>query len=193
MLTPMTAAIDNKNEMNRVLGHFWAHTGRGWWDESDGTALQTQDSKFKPWGSEADHATSRSRRLSTILILMSGWGRNIFVSFKPPRPGNEPRTLVWKAAVLTTTLRPPPPLIIVKATQSGWTQKIGDFILAFNMIIWCRLNMSIDYTCNFFFNFCAAHLPVLKTRYKDEIPVGLFFILDTHVRNKKSGILSLYL
>ena len=34
----------------------------------------------------------------------SGWGRNIFVSFKPPIPGNEPRTLAWKAAVSTTTL-----------------------------------------------------------------------------------------
>ena len=30
-----------------------------------------------------------------------------FVSFKPPRPGTEPRTLAWKAAVLTTTLGPP--------------------------------------------------------------------------------------
>ena len=28
--------------------------------------------------------------------------------FKPPRPGTEPRTLAWKAAVLTTTLGPPP-------------------------------------------------------------------------------------
>ena len=31
-----------------------------------------------------------------------------FVSFKPPGPGTEPRTLAWKAAVLTTTLGPPP-------------------------------------------------------------------------------------
>ena len=31
-----------------------------------------------------------------------------FVSFKPPRPGTKPRTLAWKAAVLTTTLGPPP-------------------------------------------------------------------------------------
>ena len=30
-----------------------------------------------------------------------------FVFFKPPRPGTEPRTLAWKAAVLTTTLGPP--------------------------------------------------------------------------------------
>ena len=29
------------------------------------------------------------------------------VSSKPPRPGTEPRTLAWKAAVLTTTLGPP--------------------------------------------------------------------------------------
>ena len=34
-----------------------------------------------------------------------------FVSFKPPRPGAEPRALAWKAAVLTTTLRPPPYLL----------------------------------------------------------------------------------
>ena len=33
-----------------------------------------------------------------------------FVSFKPPRPGTEPWTLAWKAAVLTTTLGPPPRL-----------------------------------------------------------------------------------
>ena len=32
----------------------------------------------------------------------------VFVSFKPPRPGTEPRTLAWKAAVLTTILGPPP-------------------------------------------------------------------------------------
>ena len=87
----------------------WARrTSWGWWDEWDDSTLQTQDSKFKPWRSEAQHATSRSRRLPTILSFTSGWGRNFFVSFKPPRPEIEPRTLVWKAAVLTTTLGPPP-------------------------------------------------------------------------------------
>ena len=84
----------------------WARrTSWGWWDD---TVLQTQDSKFEPWRSEAEHPTSRSRRLPTILTFTRGWGRNIFVSFKPPRPGTEPRTLAWKAAVLTTTLGPPP-------------------------------------------------------------------------------------
>ena len=97
--------------MNRAIGHLlctyrlnWARrTSWGWWDEWDDTVLQTQDSKFEPWRSEAEHATSRSRRLPT-----RGWGRNIFVSFKQPRPGTEPRALAWKAAVLTTTLGPPP-------------------------------------------------------------------------------------
>ena len=87
----------------------WARrTSWGWRDDWDDTVLQTQDSKFEPWRSEAEHATSRSRRLPTILTFTRGWGRNNFVSFKPPRPGTEPRTLAWKAAVLTTTLGPPP-------------------------------------------------------------------------------------
>ena len=87
----------------------WAwRTSWGWWDDWYDTVLQKQDSKFEPWRSEAEHATSRSRRFPTILTFTRGWGRNIFVSFKPPRPGTEPRTLAWKAAVLTTTLGPPP-------------------------------------------------------------------------------------
>ena len=86
--------------LNWARRTFW-----GWWDDWDDTVLQTQDSKFEPWRPEAEHATSRSRRLPTILTR--GWGRNNFVSFKPPRPGTEPRTLAWKAAVLTTTLGPP--------------------------------------------------------------------------------------
>ena len=87
----------------------WARrTSWGWWDDWNDTVLQTEDSKFEPWRSEAEHATSRSRRLPTILTFTRGWGRNNFVSFKPPRPGTEPRTLAWKAAVLTTTLGPRP-------------------------------------------------------------------------------------
>ena len=89
--------------LNWARRTFW-----GWWDDWDDSVLQTQDSKFEPWRSEAEHATSRSRRLHTILTFTRGWGRNIFVSFTPPRPGTEPQTLVWNAAVLTTTLGPPP-------------------------------------------------------------------------------------
>ena len=89
----------------------WARrTSWGWWYDWDDTVLQTQDSKFESWRSEAEYATSRSRRLPTILTFTRGWGRNIFVFFKPPRPGTEPRSLAWEAAVLTTTLGPPPSL-----------------------------------------------------------------------------------
>ena len=50
----------------------WAvRTSWGWWDDWDDTVLQTQDSKFEPWRSEAEHATSRSRRLPTILTRSS--------------------------------------------------------------------------------------------------------------------------
>ena len=98
----------------------WARrTSWGWWDDWDDTVLQTQDSKFEPWRSEAEHATSRSRRLPTILTFTRGWGRNNFASFKPPRPGTEPRTLAWKAAVLTTTLGPPP----MNEWKNDWMQK----------------------------------------------------------------------
>ena len=97
----------------------WARRASwGWWDDWDDTVLQTQDSKFEPWRSEAEHATSRSRRLPTILTFTRGWGRNIIVSFKPPRPGTEPRTLAWKAAVLTTTLGPPP--LRVRKCETRW-------------------------------------------------------------------------
>ena len=102
----------------------WARrTSWGWWDDWDDTVLQTQDSKFEPWRSEAEHATSRSRRLPTILTFTRGWGRNNFVSFKPPRPGTEPRTLVWKAAVLTTTLGPPPHAPMNSELFTKWTQQ----------------------------------------------------------------------
>ena len=67
----------------------WARrTSWGWWDDWDDTVLQTQDSKFEPWRSEAEHATSRSRRLPTILTSTRGWGRNIFCFFQTAETGN---------------------------------------------------------------------------------------------------------
>ena len=64
-------------------------TSWGWWDD---TAFQTQDSKFEPWRSEAEHATSRSRRLPTILTFTRGWGRNIFCFFQTAETGNRTPT-----------------------------------------------------------------------------------------------------
>ena len=66
----------------------WARrTSWGWWDDWDDTVLQTQDSKFEPWRSEAEPATSRSRRLPTILTFTRGWGRNICF-FQTAETGN---------------------------------------------------------------------------------------------------------
>ena len=51
-----------------------------------------------------------------------------FVSFKPPEPGTEPRTLAWKAALLTTTLGPPPWFIDIDKTvvvDSNQIKKFG--------------------------------------------------------------------
>ena len=63
-------------------------TSWGWWNDWDDTVLQTQDSKFEPWRSEAEHATFRSRRLSAILTFTRGWGRNIFCFFQTAETGN---------------------------------------------------------------------------------------------------------
>ena len=62
--------------MNLALGHLCPHIGKTGPGEppEDGemnemTVLQTQD-----FQSEAEHATSRSRRLPTILSFTRGWG-----------------------------------------------------------------------------------------------------------------------
>ena len=67
----------------------WARrTSWGWWDDWNDTVLQTQDSKFEPWRSEAEHATSRSRKLPTILTFTRGWGRNNFCFFQTAETGH---------------------------------------------------------------------------------------------------------
>ena len=122
----------------------WARrTSWGWWDDWDDTVLQTQDSKFELWRSEAEHATSRSRRLPTILTFTRGWGRNIFVSFKPPRPGTEPRTLAWKAAVLTTTLGPPPVVRRKKAVSANCKRQ---YLLTLQVSRYCLLPLQSSMT-----------------------------------------------
>ena len=69
--------------LNRARRTSW-----GWWDDWDDTVLQTQDSKFEPWRSEAEHATSRSRRLPKTLTFTRGWGRNYFCFYQTAETGN---------------------------------------------------------------------------------------------------------
>ena len=68
----------------------WAsRTPWGWWDEC--TARQTQNSKFEPWRSEVEHATSWSRRLHTILNIYEWAGKKLlFLWTLNARAGFEP-------------------------------------------------------------------------------------------------------
>ena len=79
----------------------WAarRTSWEWWDEWDDTVLQTQDSKFEPRRSEADHATSRSRRLPTILNLYEWAGKTNLCFFENwmPERGTNPRSPTFQA------------------------------------------------------------------------------------------------
>ena len=78
----------------------WAgRTSWGWWDEWDDTALQTQNSKFKPWRSEAEHATSRSQRLPTIFNLYEWAGKKYFLFFETwiLERGSKPRPPTFQA------------------------------------------------------------------------------------------------
>ena len=72
--------------------------------------LQTQDSKFEPCRSEAEHATYQSRRLPTILNLYEWAGKKHFVSLKlKGQSGVRPRDLrLSKQAVLTFAPGLPP-------------------------------------------------------------------------------------
>ena len=89
-------------------------TSWGWWDEWD-------DTKFVPWQTEAEHTTSRSRSLSTILHFWSGketfcllktwrseWGSNPQYQNFPAGSFNHctraTRKIVPKSNVITSTL-----------------------------------------------------------------------------------------
>ena len=86
------------------LNRAWS-TSWGWWDD---TARQTQDSKFEPWRFKAEHATSRSRRHSTVLNHYGWAGKKLLVSLKlEGESGVRTRGLLLsKQASLTTTSGP---------------------------------------------------------------------------------------
>ena len=118
----------------------WARrTSWGWWDDWDDTVLQTQDSKFEPWRSEAEHATSRSRRLPTILTFTRGWGRNIFCFFQTAETGNRTPNSGVKGSGANHYPRAP-------AHSAWWRSRIwadtsfmslGKHEYAELMMIWC--------------------------------------------------------
>ena len=84
-------------------------TSWGWWDEWDMTLTPRHRMRNSNPGGVRPSTLPLGRGGSPQFWLLRVNGeKNIFVSYKPPRPGNETRTLAWKAAVLTTTLGPPP-------------------------------------------------------------------------------------
>ena len=102
----------------------WAR-GTGWWDEWNYTALQTQDSKFVPWRSEAEQATSRSRRFPAILALFEWVGKNIlFLWNLEDQSGVRTRDLrLSKQAALITTPGPPQHHREIKHLVRPWKRR----------------------------------------------------------------------
>ena len=67
-----------------------------------------------PWRSEAEHATSRSRRLPTILSFTRGWGRNIFCFFKTADTGNRTPNSGVKGSGANHYPRAPAPMSCIR-------------------------------------------------------------------------------
>ena len=99
----------------------WARrTNWGWWNEWDDTSLQTQDSKFEPWPSQAEHAFSRSWRLLTILNHYEWAGKKHFVSLKVGRPewGSIQRSPTFQAGSFNHWTRAPAQIVNQNVRQS---------------------------------------------------------------------------
>ena len=89
-------------------------TSWGWRDEWDDTALQIQDSKFEPWQSEVEHATSRWRRLSTILGLRV-YGKFFFCFLETAETRNRAKNSSVEGSGVNHYPRVPPIYIIIDA------------------------------------------------------------------------------
>ena len=124
----------------------WARrTSWGWWDDRDDTVLQTQYSKFEPWRSEAEHATSRSRGLPTILTFTRGWGRNFFCFFQTAETGNRTLNSGVKGSGANHYLRAP---AVYYVCLCSWFTRLYDV----TCIIFC-----VSYVVNCFI-FCFFSL-----------------------------------
>ena len=148
-----------KNELNRVLGHLCAHIGE------TGPGEPPEDGEMIEMTLSSRHRMRNSSpgglRPSTLLLGHGGspqyWLSHVdgeetfFVSFKPPRPGTELRTLAWKAAVLTTTLGPPP---AGPAANTGYgacvglikENRINDSIFL-GLMKWNEMNRALGHLC----------------------------------------------
>ena len=121
----------------------WAkRTSWGWWDEWDDTALQTQDSKFEPWRSKAEHATSWSRRLPAILSFTSGWLQAISTLWSNYCPNKKismmPRQMSWACADAAEMLLSQT-LIILVDQINGYDRSKGSLAFFIKCDLWLNL------------------------------------------------------
>ena len=117
----------------------WARrTSWGWWDDWDDTVLQTQDSKFEPWRSEAEHATSRSRRLPTILTFTRGWGRNNFCFFQTAETGNRTPDSGVKGSGANHYPRAPAPFESAAFREKHFWARTTEELCLYYILSYCR-------------------------------------------------------
>ena len=94
-------------------------TSWGWWDKWDDTTLQTQDSKFEHWRSEAEHATSRSQRIPTIFNARAGRARDLQLS-KQAAYTTAPEPLIeWDVASVSGLFYSHAIGLLIHTTQTG--------------------------------------------------------------------------
>ena len=106
-----------KYKLNRARRTSW-----GWWDEWNDPAPQTQDSKFESWRSEAEHATSRSQRLPTILNIYERARKKYFVYLRV----SNLYVILWKCFFFMCIV-----LLTIPANTRHWTN-VG------SMLVQCR-------------------------------------------------------
>ena len=157
------------NELNGVLGYLCARiTFWGWWHKWDDTALQTQGSKFLPWRPEAEHATSRSRRLPQYLIFTVS-GIKHFVSLKLECQSgvrvfdlrlSKQVALAYRRYVKMTRL-------IINFPCFVWDRHIHIHLITFSPSFYCKRNSSdlpgiVAHTISFEHNYIVSEI---RTHY----------------------------
>ena len=129
-------------------------------------------------------SSSGGMRLSTLSLsrvksFTSGWGRNVFVPFKPPRQGTEPLTLAWKAAVLTTTSGPlfsrfGAGIHIISEGYYAWKKFGYSYFVLFIFMTWFAYNHTIQML---FYLYISNMEGTSQPRFMCEVPSILLIYL----------------
>ena len=99
--------------LNWARGTYW-----GWWDEWDDTALQTQDSKFKPWRPEAEHSATEAPHDTEFHEWM---GKKHFCFFQIADTGKRTPNFTVKGSGANHYPRAPPSCGHRQSVPQSWT------------------------------------------------------------------------